>query len=315
MELAQSASTHARLFTSTAPLGYQALGQARVIAQDSARVSLRADSATVEVTALAPDLFRVGLFAHGRPVDYRSAAVVEQAWDAGEVSIEERDGVVSMTTSAATARLALNPLRVSFVDRAGRVFAADDPELGMGWFTTPEQIPSLTLPNAVGTLGTPVRVYKQHPADAAYFGCGERTDGLNKLGTHQLFWNIDPPPGHTVLQNNLYVSIPFTLVYSEGLTWGLFLDNPTRVEFDLAREDTSRSWFGAACGDLVYYVFCGPTPQAVLERYTRLTGRTPLAPLWALGNGQSRFSYQSAEEVLRVARTFRERGIPCDTLY
>ncbi|HVU69925.1 MAG TPA: glycoside hydrolase family 31 protein [Ktedonobacteraceae bacterium] len=315
MELAQPTSAHARLFTSAAPPGYQALGQARLLAQDTARVSLRADSATVEVTALAPDLFRVGLFTHGRPVDYRSPAVVEQEWDAGEVRIEERDGVVCVTTSAATARLALDPLRVSFTDHAGRVFAADDPELGMGWFTTPEAIPSLTLPNALGTLGAPVRVYKQHPAGAAYFGCGERTDALNKLGTHQLFWNIDPPPGHTVLQNNLYVSIPFTLVHGEGLTWGLFLDNPTRVEFDLAREDATRSWFGAACGDLIYYVFCGPTPQAVLERYTRLTGRTPLAPLWALGNGQSRFSYESAEEVLRVARTFRERGIPCDTIY
>ncbi|HEY7416845.1 MAG TPA: TIM-barrel domain-containing protein, partial [Ktedonobacteraceae bacterium] len=50
-------------------------------------------------------------------------------------------------------------------------------------------------------------------------------------------------------------------------------------------------------------------------RYTDLTGRTPLAPLWSLGNGQSRFSYETADEVHSIARTFRERGIPCDTLY
>jgi alpha-glucosidase len=276
---------------------------------------LRADSATVEVTALAPDVFRVGLFPHGRAVDYRSAAVVERDWDAGSVSIEETENELTIATSAAKARVALNPVRVGFEDHAGRAFATDDPELGMGWFTTPEQVPSLALPNTVGTLGTPVRVYKRHPAGAAYFGCGERTDGLDKAGTHQLFWNIDPPPGHTILQNNLYVSIPFTLVATEGLVWGFFLDNPTRVEFDLAREDRSRSWFGAACGDLVYYIFSGPTPQAVLARYTELTGRTPLAPLWSLGNGQSRFSYETAEEVRRVARAFRARGIPCDTLY
>lgn len=315
MELAQPASTSTHRYSSSAPVGYQALGPARLVAQDASRVCLRADSAMVEVTALAPDLFRVGLFPHGRPVDYRSAAVVERAWADDVATVQEEDGELRLVTSAATARLSLDPLRLSFVDRAGRTFAADDPELGMGWFITPEHVPSLGLPNTVGTLGTPVRVYKRHSPGTAYFGCGERTDSLNKVFTHQLFWNIDPPPGHTVLQNNLYVSIPFTLVMSDGLAWGFFLDNPTRVEFDLAREDPTRSWFGAACGDLVYYVFCGPTPQAVLERYTELTGRTPLAPLWALGNGQSRFSYETAEEVRSVARQFRERGIPCDTLY
>ncbi|HEY0753588.1 MAG TPA: glycoside hydrolase family 31 protein [Ktedonobacteraceae bacterium] len=315
MELAQPANAHVHLSSPSAPIGYQALGLASFVAQDAAKVCLRADSATVEVTALAPDLFRVGLFPHGRAVDYRSVAVVERDWDAGPVTIEAGESALSMATSAATVQLSLDPLRISFVDQAGRAFATDDPELGMGWFTTPEPVPSLGLPNAVGTLGTPVRVYKQHPAGSAYFGCGERTDSLNKVGTHQLFWNVDPPPGHTVLQNNLYVSIPFTLVVGDGLVWGLFLDNPTRVEFDLAHEDPARSCFGAACGDLVYYVFCGLTPQSVLERYTELTGRTPLAPLWALGNGQSRFSYETAAEALSVAQTFRERGIPCDTLY
>ena len=315
MELAQPASIHAHLFSSSAPIGYQALGAASIVAQDASKVCLRADSATVEVTALAPDVFRVGLFPHGRAVDYRSVAVVERNWDAGVVAIQEEDDELTIATSAATAHISLNPVRIGFEDHTGRAFATDDPELGMGWFTTPEQVPSLSLPNTVGTLGTPVRVYKQHPVGAAYFGCGERTDGLNKAGTRQLFWNIDPPPGHTILQNNLYVSIPFTLVAADGLAWGFFLDNPTRVEFDLAHDNPTRSWFDAACGDLVYYVFCGPTPQAVLARYTELTGRTPLAPLWALGNGQSRFSYETADEVRRVARAFRERGIPCDTLY
>ena len=59
----------------------------------------------------------------------------------------------------------------------------------------------------------------------------------------------------------------------------------------------------------------GPTPADVLERYTALTGRTPMPPLWALGNQQSRWSYMSAEEVLSVAAEFRSRGIPCDVLY
>jgi len=295
--------------------GYNALGTARTLAKSASKISLRAGSATVEVTALAPDLFRIGLFPHGRPVDYSSVAVVAQDWQEGAVTIVEKADEVTLATSVATAHLSLDPLRIGFTDDTGRAFALDDPALGMGWFTQLEQLSSATILNPAGTLGTAVRVYKRHMAGTHYFGCGERTGGLDKTGTRQIFWNIDPPPGHTALQNNLYVSIPFTLALADGKAWGFFLDSTTRVEFDLAHDDAQRAWFGADVGDLVYYVFCGPTPQDVLARYTDLTGHTPLPPLWGLGNGQSRFSYETAEEVRQIARTFREREIPCDTLY
>src|SRR5687768_8608127 len=38
---------------------------------------------------------------------------------------------------------------------------------------------------------------KLRPPGERYFGCGERTAGLEKTGTRQVFWNIDPPAGHT----------------------------------------------------------------------------------------------------------------------
>lgn len=316
------------------PIGYHALGAVTSIDLDRTRVCLQIDSysqeythtetpidaqrrpSVVEVTALAPAIFRVAFFPHGRPIDYSSAAVVprEEGFDAALVKHSADE--VTLATSLATAHVGLNPLRIGFADAAGRSFACDDPALGMGWLTPSEQqIATIPVPNALGLVGTPVRMYKKHPFGEHYFGCGERIGGLDKTDTHQLFWNIDPPPGRTALQNNLYVSIPFTLALEDGQAWGLLLDSPTSTEFDLAKEDQGRSWFGAACGDLIYYVFCGPTPQDVLAQYTALTGATPLPPLWGLGNGQSRFSYGSAEEVLHIAHMFRERNIPCDTLY
>jgi alpha-glucosidase len=314
MEMALPASANTLALTAS-PLGYQPLEAASTVEQGKANVRVRAGSATVEVTALAPDLFRVGLFLHGRPVCYDSEAVVARDWEPGTVTIAEETGELTLATSAAAVHLSLDPLRIGFSDHIGRTFATDDPALGMGWFSLPDQPSVVSLANASGTLGTPLRVYKRHDVREHYFGCGERTGNLEKTGSRQLFWNIDPPPGHTALQNNLYVSIPFTLVLADGQAWGLFLDNPGRVEFDLAHDHAQRSWFGTSTGDLVYYVFCGPTPQDVLARYTDLTGHTPLPPLWSLGNGQSRFSYETAEEVRQIARTFRERDIPCDTLY
>src|SRR3982074_1710841 len=247
------------------PPGYQPLGTAITVARDASRICLQVGSATVEVTALAPDLFRVGFFPEGRPGDYGSVAVVVRDGHPGPVTIVEEAAVVTLATSAATAHLSLAQFRIGFTDSAGREFALDDPVLGMGWFPTFGE--------------APVRVYKQHLAGEHYFGCGERTGELDKTGSQQLFWNVDPPRGHTALQNNLYASIPFTMVLAEGQAWGLFLDSTTLVEFDLAHDDPERAWFGAGGGDLVYYVFCGPTPRDVLARYTDLTGHTPLPPL------------------------------------
>jgi len=148
-----------------------------------------------------------------------------------------------------------------------------------------------------------------------FFGCGERTSGLEKTGSHQVFWNVDPPAGHTASYNNLYTSIPFVLSLQDGRAHGVFVDYPGRGEVDLAKADPRRVAWWAAGGDLVYYVFCGPTPARVVERFTELTGRTPMPPLWALGNQQSRWSYMDPDELRTVAAGFREHDIPCDALY
>src|SRR5215203_3241618 len=94
-------------------------------------------STTVEVTALAPDLFRVGMFPEGRTPDYTSEAVVKGDWEPVVVKMTGEEEI-SFSTEAATARISLNPLRISFSDPSGRTFAADDGELGMGVVELPE---------------------------------------------------------------------------------------------------------------------------------------------------------------------------------
>jgi len=288
---------------------YRPLGRGELLDHDDRGLRVKTGATTVEVTALAPDLFRVGMFPEGRPPRYDSEAIAKEDWEPVEVSMQESEAELTLTTTAATAHISLQPLRVRFADPSGRAFAADDAELGMGAIDT------------FGTdvfsepLGSPVRLYKKRENGERYFGCGEGTSGLEKTGSHQVFYNVDPPIGHTASFNNLYTSVPFTLSMTNGLAHGLFFDNTHRVEFDLALEDEGRAYYGAEGGNVVYYVFCGPTPRDVVGRYTELTGRTPMPPLWSLGNQQSRYSYMDQEEVREVARGFRERGIPCDVIY
>jgi alpha-glucosidase len=53
----------------------------------------------------------------------------------------------------------------------------------------------------------------------------------------------------------------------------------------------------------------------VVGRYTDLSGKAPLPPLWALGFQQSRYSYMSAAELLGVAGRLRAEHIPADVLW
>src|SRR3954447_11649630 len=160
-----------------------------------------------------------------------------------------------------------------------------------------------------------LRVSAPKLAGERFFGCGERTSGLEKTGTHQVFWNVDPPAGHTASFNNLYTSIPFVLSLCDGRARGVLFDNTGRVEIDVAKADAGRVVYEADGGDLRFYVFEGPSVRDVLDRYTALTGRTPMPPRWALGNQQPRWSYTSADELRAIAAGFRARSIPCDVLY
>ena len=288
---------------------YRPLGPGELLDHDDRSLRVKAGTTTVEVTALAPDLFRVGMFPEGRPPRYDSEAIAREDWEPVEVSMQESEEELTLSTTVATARISLRPLRVGFADPSGRRFAADDEELGMGVVET------LGADVFSEPLGSPVRLYKKREEGERYFGCGERTSGLEKTGSHQVFYNVDPPLGHTASLNNLYSSIPFTFSLTNGVAHALFFDNTHRVEFDLALEDEGRAYYGAEGGNVVYYVFCGPTPRDVLDRYTELTGRTPMPPLWSLGNQQCRYSYMDEEEVREVARGFRERDIPCDVIY
>jgi alpha-glucosidase len=290
---------------------HEPLGKADVASVRDGRALLSAGTTTVEVTALAPDILRVGMFDEGRPVRYRTDAVQGRNWPAHEVEIARGPNEVRLRTSRITAEIQLNPLRIACCDIEGRRFAEDDAELGMGF----SHLIGANGARAIDPLGSPARVYKRRTPAERYFGCGERTGGLEKTDSHQVFWNLDPAQNHTASLNNLYTSIPFLLTLEHGRAWGLFLDNPGQVEFDLARERADRSWFGTDTGDLVYYVLGGPSPRDVVEAFTRLTGRTPMPPLWALGYHQSRWGWRSANEVLAIARELRDHDIPCDALY
>ena len=145
--------------------GYEPLGTAELLDHDDRSLRLKAGSTNVEITALAPDLFRVGAFPEARPPEYASEAIAKSDWGPVEVSVGLTGATFTLSTSVA-AHILLDPLRISFTDASGRTFAADDAGLGMGFVRQPEG-DVFREP-----LGPSPRLYKSREEGERYFGCG-----------------------------------------------------------------------------------------------------------------------------------------------
>lgn len=151
-----------------------------------------------------------------------------------------------------------------------------------------------------------------------YYGFGEKAFmEMSRNGKYLVNWNTDTF-AYPIATDPLYQSIPFFYALYEGKTYGLFFNNTFRTFFDMGKTSPERYTFGASGGELDYFIFTGGkenSPKKVLEDYANLTGKTPLPPIWALGNQQSRWSYFPEKKVREIADGFRKNKIPADAIY
>ena len=108
------------------------------------------------------------------------------------------------------------------------------------------------------------------------YGLGERFGPLVKNGQTVTIWNQD---GGTISDQS-YKSVPF---YLSSRGYGVLVNTPGKVEFEIATERVSQVQFSVQEQSLDYYVFLGPEPKDVLEKYTRLSGRPAMPPAWSFG--------------------------------
>ena len=100
------------------------------------------------------------------------------------------------------------------------------------------------------------------------------------------------------------------LVGTDG--WGLFIHHPLGA-FDFTGTE-GRFTPAADALPLDVFVVASPDPAVIVGEYARITGRAELPPLWSFGYMQSHRTLAGPDEVMWVARTFREKKLPCDTL-
>jgi alpha-glucosidase/alpha-D-xyloside xylohydrolase len=100
------------------------------------------------------------------------------------------------------------------------------------------------------------------------------------------------------------------LVGTDG--WGMFVHHPDG-SFDFTGADGK---FAPNAGGLPLDIFvvASSDPRVIMEEYARITGHPELPALWTLGYMQSHRTLAGPDEIMAVARTFREKKLPCDAL-
>ncbi|KAI3974855.1 hypothetical protein MKX01_004966 [Papaver californicum] len=153
----------------------------------------------------------------------------------------------------------------------------------------------------------------QLPIGTSLYGTGEVSGPLERTGKRVFTWNTDAwgyGPGTT----SLYQSHPWVLaVLPNGEALGVLADTTKRCEIDLRKESMIRIKALAHYPVITFGPFA--TPTAVLQTLSHAIGTVFMPPKWSLGYHQCRYSYDSDARVLEVARTFREKGIPCDVMW
>ncbi|GMK57125.1 hypothetical protein CspeluHIS016_0309650 [Cutaneotrichosporon spelunceum] len=108
------------------------------------------------------------------------------------------------------------------------------------------------------------------------YGLGERFGPFVKNGQVVGIWNQD---GGTSSEQT-YKNVPF---YLSSKGYGVFVNHPEEVEFEVGREKCSKVGLSVRGECLEYFVIGGGSVKAALQNYVRMTGRPALPPAWTYG--------------------------------
>lgn len=135
--------------------------------------------------------------------------------------------------------------------------------------------------------------------DEKIYGMGQYQDRhLNKKGcTLEL------------AHRNSQASVPF---YLSSDHYGFLWNNPAIGNVVFGNNVTD--WYAESTKKMDYFITAGDSPAQIMKQYTYATGRSPMMPEYGLGYWQCKLRYRSQEELLKVAREHKRRGLPMDAI-
>jgi alpha-D-xyloside xylohydrolase len=214
--------------------------------------------------------------------------VIKQSWPAVDWTMQTTDDAVTLTTAKLKVEVTRKDGAITFNDAAGKKLFGED-----------QRTMTPVVVNGEKTYHAEVHSSLWGSYEA-FYGLGQHQAGIiNYRGE-----SVD------LSQDNTNISIPFFLS-TNG--YGIFWNNTSRSRFN--NRFLNSLYLSSEVADVIdYYFLYGPEFDQLIAGYRELTGEPPLFGKWAYGFWQCKNRYKTQEEMLGIARKYRELHIPVDDI-
>ena len=219
----------------------------------------------------------------------KNRALLEQPAVESEIFIDGEKGYIKNGNAKATVD---KNGRVTVYNQKGEVMLEEGDQL-----YPLKKLPRFFKPRLCGSYELSV-TFKSNPEEKI-FGMGQY---------QQPFLNLK---GCTLelAHRNSQASVPF---YISSLGYGFLWNLPAIGDVTFGKNMTK--WNAVSTSELDYFIIVDDTPKAIEETYMEAVGRAPKMPELALGFWQSKLRYRTQDELMAVARKYKELGIPLSVI-
>ena len=173
------------------------------------------------------------------------------------------------------------------------------------WMMGPERPEVAAVDADAGKKGYQIASTFDSPTGEHYYGLGQQQKGWMDLRDREIrCWHDYSAIG------GQDVCVPFMV---SSLGYGLVWDNPSKTTVDLGFNGRN-VWTSEVGNRVSYFVIAGDTSDEIYEGYRLLTGVTHMLPRAIYGYIQSKCLYPTQEQILDLAKGYRERKLPLDVV-
>ncbi len=233
---------------------------------------------------------------------------LEKSTFENEYKIEENNNYIYIKTRKLNVKVEKEPWNITYYDLQGSEILTekcDDVNAVGKQRVRPLGITTDKDGNILGFNEAFKLAYNEH-----FYGLGEKFTDFDKRSSKVTMWNRDTLG---VRDEISYKNIPF-FISTTG--YGIFVNSSKAVEFNMGSTSTASYSINVPAENIDYFFIYGPDYKKVLSRYTDLTGKAPLPPLWSFGLWLSTgFKEANRESVEDFAKQVREKEIPTDLIH
>ncbi len=260
----------------------------RNVQQQADGIVLSMGTGTLKIQVCSDSIIRV-LYSPTASFPKRTdPVVIKENWPAAKWTMQSTDEAVILSTPLLKLTVTRKDGAIAYAEAAGTPLVQEASRR-----MTPEKVNGEDTYRAESFIS----IYGSH-------------EGLYGLGQHQAgVWNYR---GESVdiSQDNTNISVPLMLS-SKG--YGIFWNSTARSRFN--NRFPNYLYISSEVADVIdYYFLYGPEFDKIIASYRELTGQAPMFGKWAYGFWQCKNRYRSQEEILGVAKKYRDLHIPVDNI-